>query len=209
MGVLHVSEPGARLSQQRPRAKDRLLSFDAAAVGREVERLAREPVAGCAMRGVGALSKLDRRGLALQIEVEPGVFLRVEPRLGGRQHQWRVRRHDELDTRVVMQDAEEFAQRLENHSLPAWMKMALHLVEEHRDLSGRFLSKLLRGQAMLAPGPGQHVGKSGHPTNARRRMKNGHGPRVLCFQRGDVARVVHGQPQRWPWLEHPLGILRR
>ena len=81
--------------------QDRPFRFDAAPIRRQVERLARQPSAGSAARRVGTPVQPRLWRIAFEIEVEPCVLLRVEPRFGGCQDQRGVGGDDELELSVI------------------------------------------------------------------------------------------------------------
>ena len=85
-----------RLLEERTRTQDCLFRLDAAAIGCQVERFAREPVTGTAVRPVLPSLQGNPRRRVDQIKVEPSVLFWIEPGFSGSQHQRGVGGRNEL-----------------------------------------------------------------------------------------------------------------
>ena len=83
------------------------------------------------MRRIDAPVQARLRWLAFELQVEPRIALRIEPRLRGGEHEGGMGGGDELQTDPGVEDGTKVPESREYRTLPSWMKVALHLVKQH------------------------------------------------------------------------------
>ena len=104
-----------------------------------------------------------------------------------------MRRDHELEVDVIYQHGSESTHRTQNRTLPSRVEMTLHLIDKHDQLPGGLVTAQIRGDLVLAPGPGQHVGERDDPADARRCVNDWHLAGVWRLDGRNVARIVDGQ----------------
>ena len=200
----HVGELRILLLEDFASPKNRLLPLDAAISGK-VEGFARQPGTCRPTSCKWALTQRCPGWVPFQVQIEPRILLGIEPRLGGHEHQRRVGRCHKLESDVGCKRGPKVPQRSKYRALPAWMKMALHLVEQHDYFAGWFRASQLRSDSVLTPGPGQHVRERDDSPYAGRRVNDRHLASVVGLDRWNVARIVDRQTQGPSRPEHMTG----